>query len=487
MNLNETLKKGIEEFTKRNFASSEKIFTNLIRRNPLFFPAYSSFIQILISQGKLNEAMKYSEKLLNLDKNTEKALFYKGIIKFKKLEYDKALSDFKNALTINPKNHMVLMNIGISYYRLGKNLEAIKYIQESIQLNNKNELAFYNLAVIYEDEDNLDLAYEAYKNVVSLNPKHSDALHGIAQIQLTNLDYVNGFKNYEIRWNINGFEYRYKSIKRLSSINDVSGKKILVWCEQGFGDTIQFSRYINKLIELGALVTFEVQSPLLSFFKRHFKCEVTNDASNDRFDLQCPIMSLPFIFQTNVENIPQIDKYFDCVLERYDFWKNRLSLADNKINLGISISGNKNHIKDKRRKISLDYFLNLIDFCNIYIIQKDLYNEDKEILKNNTLINYLGDDRSWIDFEDTSAIVKNMDVIVSIDTSLIHLSANMQKKSYLILSKPADWRWSKVNIGEPKWYDNLKIIRQKDKGSWQSVVDELYLELKKIFNQGRMG
>ena len=181
-----------------------------------------------------------------------------------------------------------------------------------------------------------------------------------------------------------------------------------------------------------------------------------------------------------MENIPQIVKYFDCLIEKHDFWKNRLFLSENKINLGISISGNKNHIKDKRRKINLDYFLNLMDFCNIYLIQKDLYEDDRKILKKNRLINYLGDDKSWIDFEDTSAIVKNMDVIVSIDTSLIHLSASMQKKSFLILSKPADWRWSKENIGEPRWYNNLKIIRQKDKGSWQSVMNELYSELKNI-------
>ena len=121
-----------------------------------------------------------------------------------------------------------------------------------------------------------------------------------------------------------------------------------------------------------------------------------------------------------------------------------------------------------------------MDFCNIYLIQRDLYKDDREILKKNKSINYLGDDKSWIDFEDTSAIVKNMDVIVSIDTSLIHLSASMQKKSFLILSKPADWRWSKENIGEPRWYNNLKIIRQKDNGSWQSVISELYTELKKI-------
>ena len=118
--------------------------------------------------------------------------------------------------------------------------------------------------------DNFELKSTDNK-VISLNPKHHDALHGVAQIQLTRLDYINGFKNYEVRWYIKGFEYRHRLINRLSSLNNIIGKKILVWCEQGFGDTIQFSRYINKLVDAGAKVTFEVQSHLLTFFKRHFQ------------------------------------------------------------------------------------------------------------------------------------------------------------------------------------------------------------------------
>ena len=480
--MNDTLKKGIEEFSKRNFLVAEKIFINLIRNNPLFFPAYSSLIQTFISQDKLEEALKYSEKLHKLDKNNERGLFFIGIIKFKKKKYNEALINFSNALTINPKNHMVLMNIGITYYRLGENKIAIKNIRESVLLNDKNEAAYYNLGVIYEDEDDLDMAMEAYNKVISLNPKHHDALHGVAQIQLTRLDYINGFKNYEVRWYIKGFEYRHRLINRLSSINNISGKKILVWCEQGFGDTIQFSRYINKLVDAGAKVTFEVQSPLLTFFKRQFSCNVTNNAGGEEFDFQCPTMSLPYVFGTDNKNIPQIQKYFDCDIEKYNFWKSRLSLSNNKLNLGISISGNRNHIKDKRRRVNLDNFLNLIDFCNIYIIQKDLYENDKEFLKKNTNIKYLGNDKEWIDFEDTSAIVKNMDAIVSVDTSLIHLSASMNQTTYLLLSKPADWRWSKEGFELPVWYKNLRIIRQKDKGLWENVINKLNLEIKQMIN-----
>mgnify|MGYP007000162669 len=105
---------------------------------------------------------------------------------------------------------------------------------------------------------------------------------------------------------------------------------------------------------IGAIVTFEVQSPLLPFLKRQFDCDVTSDARKDSFDFQCPIMSLPYIFQTDNNDIPQIEKYFDCNSEKYNFWKRRLLLSEDKVNLGISISGNKRHNKDKRRKINLE-------------------------------------------------------------------------------------------------------------------------------------
>ena len=111
-----------------------------------------------------------------------------------------------------------------------------------------------------------------------------------------------------------------------------------------------------------------------------------------------------------------------------------------------------------------------------------MYENDKEFLKKNTNIKYLGNDKEWIDFEDTSAIVKNMDAIVSVDTSLIHLSASMNQTSYLLLSKPADWRWSKEGFELPVWYKNLRIIRQKDKGLWENVINKLNLEIKQMIN-----
>ena len=155
-----------------------------------------------------------------------------------------------------------------------------------------------------------------------------------------------------------------------------------------------------------------------------------------------------------------------------------MPLSKYKKNIGIAISGNVNQIYENRRRIDLNYFKTLAENFKIFIIQKNLYKNDEIILNKSYDIEFLGKKDQWKDFEDTSAIVENMDIIVSIDTSLIHLASSMNKKSFLILSKSADWRWSHHKLNAPNWYDNLTIIRQKTKDNWEEVI----LEINKCLN-----
>ena len=230
--------------------------------------------------------------------------------------------------------------------KLGKNEKAIKYFNEAANVNNKRSIVFYNLGSIWEEECDLDKAITNYRKAISINSRDYESIHAISLCQLTMQNYQDGFKNYELRWLKNNFEsYRHEKIARLESIDSISEKKILIWYEQGLGDTIQFSRYINLLINLGAKVTFEVQEPLLNFLKRQFNCEVTLDASRNNFDFQCPLMSLPYLFNTNIQNIPKINQYFKCDDEKVKSWRNILNLSKSKKNIGIAISKYKSSFR----------------------------------------------------------------------------------------------------------------------------------------------
>ena len=116
-------------------------------------------------------------------------------------------------------------------------------------------------------------------------------------MQLSNKNYEEGWRNFEHRWLKGTMNYRFSQIRRLTNLNNIEGKKILVWHEQGLGDTIQFSRYVRRLIQLGANIVFEVQKPLIKFLKLQFDCEVTGEISNTNFDYQSPLLSLPLLFK----------------------------------------------------------------------------------------------------------------------------------------------------------------------------------------------
>ena len=272
--------------------------------------------------------------------------------------------------------------------------------------------------------------------------------------------------------------YRHYNFKLLENIVDLKNKKVLVWHEQGFGDTIMFSRYVNQLIDIGAVVTFEVQEDLEPFFSSQFKCIVVNKVSpGEFFDFQVPLLDLPKLFNTSLENIPFNRFYLKVEYKKKKEWEKKLQLSKNKFNIGISISGNKSYKRNLIRSLPLKKMEPFLDKANLFIIQKELSAEDMKFLNNHKEINFLGKEIS--NFSDTAAIVENMDLIISVDTSLIHLAGALGKKSFLILSYSADWRWLLDRNSTP-WYDSIRIFRQKLIGDWDFVIKQIQLEFNNL-------
>ena len=299
-----------------------------------------------------------------------------------------------------------------------------------------------------------------------------------AETKLILGDFQDGWNLYRFRWKKEDFEiYRYSQFKKLESTNNLENKKILIWHEQGFGDIIQFSRYIPELINLGAIITFEVPKDLISFFKKQFDCEVTDRVStNQLFDYQAPLLNLPFLFKTLINTIPLNQSYLK-VQEKIIDWKEKLKLSKTKLNVGIAVSGNPDYPDNHIRSIPLEKMKSLFQQANFFIIQKELDTKDKIFLEDLTDIKFLGDDIN--NFLDTAAIVENMDLIISIDTSLIHLAGALGKKSFLLLSLASEWRWL-IDRRDSPWYKSIKIFRQKFIDDWDSVINEIQFELSKL-------
>lgn len=481
MKLNEILMVGISHYQKNDFLNAEKIFLQVLQLKPNEISIFTYLIPALLNQNKLENALFHAEIFYNKSKKSEISCIYLGIIYFKKESFLKSLEYFNSVLDSNPNNYEALLNKGVCLFKLNKNDEAKPYLTNAIKINSLNPIAYVSYAAILEDDSEIDEAIIYLNKAISLNPNDYRSIHALSLLQLSKRDYSLGLKNFEKRWLQNGLVYRHSDITKLRSIENIQNKKILIWNEQGMGDTINFSRYVRELIKLGANVTFEVQEPLFSLFTEQFNCKIILQTSSKNFDYQSPLMSLPYLFNMNNHNIPSSKPYFICNKTKFEFWNKYLDLSNKKLNLGIAISGNNAHLKEYRRKIELKYFLKINEFCKIYIIQKNLTSEQKIFVDQNKEFKFLGEDKNWIDFSDTSAIVENMDLIITIDTSLVHLSGAMNKKTLLLLSKASDWRWPSQNENQPNWYDSVQVFRQKNKNNWGEIIESILPIIKKIF------
>ena len=483
--LKELIATGINCIKKSNWTEAESIFYGLIKKYPHNVTLYTYLIPCLIQLNKIDDALKFANDFYLLSKKSEISINYLGIINFKNKNYLDAINYFNRVLEINNNNYDALVNKGFALLEINNISEAKNTFYKAIEINPQNPIAYGNYAAALEEEANIEDSKKYLLKAIKLNSKDYHSIHSLSLLQLLTLDFLNGWKNYELRWYHSAFKKKYINIPKLKTLKNLDGKKILIWSEQGLGDTINFSRYIKSLIKLNADITFEVQGPLVSFFKKNFECSITHKADETIYDFQSPLLSLPYIFQTSEKNTIAASPYLCADDQKVLFWKNELKLSKDKINLGIAISGNQNHLKEKRRSIELSKFGDFLKYCKIFIIQKNSTTDIEKNINNFEDILFLGTNKNWEDFSDTSAIVTNMDLIISIDTSLIHLAGSMNKKSILLLSKPSDWRWGLNEKNSIKWYDSVKILRQDNVGDWESpikdaisIVNEEYLKKK---------
>lgn len=470
--INILIKKAIHYINKNQITIAEKIFKDLNADHPNNLIIYTYLIPILINQNKINESELYALKFYKDSNQSEVSTIYMGLINFKLNKLQESLNFFEQVLNMNSNNYDAIVNKGVILFKLNNNFKSMKYLERAIKLNPKNPIGHVSYAAVLEDESKMEEAVYHLKKAIDLNPSDFESIHALSLIQLYSKDYSNGWKNYDLRWFKKDLVYRYNNIPKLKNLLNVRGKKILIWYEQGFGDTLNFSRYVKLLANMGALITFEVQKPLFTLYKNNFEIKVTDKVNTDEYDYQAPLISLIQFFGIEDSTI-KLDQYIKSEQSKILFWKNKLQPSTKKTNIGIAISGNEHHLKEKRRQINLNFFLSLLSFCKIYLIQKNISDNQHQLVKQNNDIVYLGDDKDWQDFNDTSAIIDNMDLIISIDTSLIHLSGLMNKKSLLLLAKPNDWRWAEDNKKCPKWYESVHIIRQKNKNNWQEIFSDV--------------
>ena len=253
----------------------------------------------------------------------------------------------------------------------------------------------------------------------------------------------------------------------------------MVWAEQGLGDTIQFSRYARYLVAKGAKVILEVQKPLESFFLDQWEnVDVVAQGSNvPRYDWHCPMMSVPNLMGFDPTLIPFCSGYLNVPLQRLNYW---ISALGPKVRprIGLCCSGHPSHANDGNRSIPWENFKTLMTCdADYFLLQKEIRSRDFITLDGSIGITI----PSIQDFNDTACLVMQMDLVVTVDTSLAHLSGALGKPTWLLLPWVPDWRWQ-LQGAESPWYKSFKLYRQNEPYSWAGVLNEVGASLCHEFN-----
>ena len=478
---------GLIYFDNKDFQNSIKYLNKAfeINNKNLVVIYHLGLINLLIKN--LEEAEKYFNKVLELNDSDQNALLNLGIIYNQKKDNKRTYDIYNKILKINPNNLNALNNIGILNYNLLNYKEAISNFTKCININKTYIPAYNNLGRVNADLRNFDKAKEFFDKSILLNQNDFVSKFELSKIFFSLGDIENAFKFYENRKlivndkNVNYIKKNFKSIEWNGE--ELKNKKIIILSEQGFGDVIQFSRYINWLKNENEIY-FLVNSKL-NYLLRNLKVNLINSLNEiPNHDYYQSILTLPGIYYKSKKRVLDEVNYIksDKFVEKK--WSQKLDYLK-KYKVGIFWQGNKNYTDDIKRSIPLIKFEKIIKNKNIDIIsfQKGFGSEQ---IKKNQFESYIKDFSSEIDidndaFKDTVSILKNINLLITIDSAIAHVAGTLGIKTWLLLFHNPHWVWQLQN-NDIIFYKSVEIIQQDKPGDWSNVFKKVEAKLDLILS-----
>ena len=455
---------------------AEALYHAALKHDPAHWQALHQVGAIHLARGQLAEALQWIGAAMKANSGSAEITSNYGVVLRGLKRDDEAIEYFNRALMLKPGYVPALLTRGASQQRIGRREESLASLNRVIEIDPSHAKAHYNRANVLHELGRFDEALEAYARAYELAPSDADIHWNESLTRLLCGDFKEGWKKYEWRLKRPTHEDR-KFTAPLWRGESIAGKTILIHAEQGFGDTLQFIRYIPLLAKTGAHVILEVQLALKSLAAtlEGVSVLISRGETLPEFDLHCPIMSLPLAFKTELSTIPADVPYLKVPQKRAEKWRAKLP-QKTKPRIAFAWSGSATHEQDLIRSIPLEKFRPLLanqDFQWISV-QRDLRFGDPEILSTQANIMHVGGELS--DFADTAAIVAESDLVLSVDTSVAHLAGALNRRAWVMLQHSPDFRWL-LDRADTPWYPAARLFRQPDFGDWDSVIEKVREEL----------
>lgn len=452
---------------------------------PNFPLALISLGTALQQRGQLTEAIARYQQALQIEPNNAEvrhklgtSLLDQGNLAYAQNLLAEALSSYQQAIENQPNLPEVYYNLGNLLRNQGKIAEAIASYQQALVLKPDFVDTLNNLGIAWRSQGQFQEAISCYSQAIQFDPNHAIAHFNLGVALLLAGDFQRGFAEYEWRWRrdeVKKLQFRQYP-QPLWDGSDLQGRTILLRAEQGFGDTIQFIRYVPIVKRFGGKVIVECFPPLKRLFQQVAGIDwlAVQGEEVPEFHVQAPLLSLPYILGTTLETIPADVPYLTLPSN------SKFPLLQNpKLKVGIVWSGSPIHKENNQRSCSFTHFFKLLDIPGItfYSLQKELSENDLALLRQTPIEDlsaHLGD------FADTAAIISQLDLVITVDTSVAHLAGAMSRPTWVLLGFIPDWRWMLEREDSP-WYPTMRLFRQSQLGDWEGVFERVKVALLSEF------
>jgi tetratricopeptide (TPR) repeat protein len=485
------------------------------------------FLGVLqFQRGHLEEAKELIGRALKINPKDDNAHHHHGMVLSTLKQHEDALASFEQAVALNPNNPKAHKSCGVALLSLNRYGEALASFDAAIALDPTFAAPHYGRATVLRKQRLFDLAHASYDRTLALKPdnlaivwynravtlaflnRHDEAVacydkaiaarpefaeayFGKGLVKLSLGDYAEGWRLYEWRWKKVDYAPRAQHFDRPPWRNDadLSGKTLLAYAEQGFGDTIQFVRYLEFFKDRNCRVMLAVHTALAPLMRENgIEVIECNDTilpvkTFPPFDHHCSLLDMPLAFGTTLDTIPASIPYLEAPRDEITAWGVLLG-ERTKPRIGLAWSGHPTHKNDLGRSIRLETLLPLmVDRCEWFSLQKLVREYDRDALINSPLRDV---SKQLNDFADTAALIYHLDVVITVDTSIAHLAGALGKPVWIMLPFSADFRWLRDRDDSP-WYPTAKLFRQTTDGAWAEVFERVLSELASgLPGQGRL-
>jgi len=491
---------GLLAFNAGNLVLAAGLFQRAIDINSQIAIYHRNLGEISRRLGRFEVAVKAGRRACQLASGDIDAHFNLGLayadakMPVEAAESFRAVLVLQNELVAQGTLSAQMWNMrGNVLHKLDRFDEARASYEHALEIRPAFPVALNALGSLLKTQGDVQRAGECFIRALQLDPHFAEARLNLGMVQLYLGDWDAGWENYEARWTGSSEHNNGTFIRPDCPLPQWSGQDgtrdcgILIYAEQGFGDTFQFSRYLALVCQRFARVAFVC--PFLNMtglMERSFGDTVLvlrqMPADFSAWQWHCPLMSLPRAFHTRPATVPLAIPYIQVSKPAQDYWRDRLQQrCATPFRIGLAWAGRRTHAADARRSIPFEHLLALLQDERISWVSLQKQEGSEPVASAPQGVHWTDWSAELFDFSDTAALVVNLDLIISVDSAMVHLAGSVGRPVWMLNRYDSEWRWMERCESSP-WYPGLRIFNQSRFGDWGGVIQAVQSALRELQN-----